>query len=337
MLNTKLNKLLLVSCSLIAILLVSIFYSNLKLKQEITALKSSNKVIEENLKVLKRNHEILKDENLKLEKLNRQIIEESALKDEKVKSIEIEVDKTVDKLDNFRITVSDSIKWFKENNNVYAFDEYDKIKEEIANKCLIREDTCSINLKCIYEVNKKRFRYRHDEATTGKEDFLKDLNFIYDDYGGDCEDFSLLFRGEYNYLVDQCLMNYSRNKITSFTENTSLEGTYMHIICGAFNFGGHCLVAFTKDMINNSLDVYSTLKDSMMVEPQNGEYYGRIGEEDQIKIFPNGVPPTTLYFVSMVIAEDDLMIFDEYADEIEWTGYKDFLTKAQSLRESVKK
>ena len=332
----KLNKILIVLYILVTILLISTFYSNLKLKQEITILKSSNQLIGDNLNALKRNHETLKNENLKLEKLNQRIIKESALKDEQVKTVEIEVDKAIDKLDNFEITVSDSIKWFKENNNVYAFEEYDKIKEDIANKCLIRDDACNIDLKCIYKANKKRFRYRYDEATTGKEDFLKDLSFIYDDYGGDCEDFSLLFRGEYNYLVDQCLMNYSRNQVTPFTENTSLDGTYIHIICGAFDFGGHCLVAFTKGAIGNSSDAYSALKYSMMVDPQNGEYYGRVGEEGQIKIFPSGVPPTTLYFVSMVITEEDLMIFDEYADEIEWTGYKDFLTKAESLRGGVK-
>ncbi len=337
MLKEKSNMILLGLCSLLTILAISSLYSNLKLKEEIDTLKYSNQLIGENLKALKNTHANLKNQSMELEKLNQQISRESALKDEKVKATEIEIDKTIDKLNNFEITVSNSIKWFKENNNINLFDKYNQTKEQLLKSCIIRNDTCNIDLKCMYEVNKKHFRYRYDDTTTGKEDFLKDLNLIYDHYGGDCEDFSLLFKGEYNYLINKCMMNYSRSQINAFTENVTLEGSYMNIVCGGFTFGGHCLVAFTKNQINSSSDVYSAFKNSMMVEPQDGEYYGRIGEDDQVKIYPNGIPPSTLYFISMVITEDDLLIFDEYADEIEWTGYKDFLARIKLLREGVKK
>lgn len=96
-------------------------------------------------------------------------------------------------------------------------------------------------------------------------------------------------------------------------------------------------MALTKNPIQEPLDVYLGIKDSILVEPQNGQFVANMSDTDIIQIFDNGVAPDTYHFIDMVIIEDDLMIFDEYADEIEWLGYGNFLEKIKRLKKDVKK
>ena len=314
-----------------------LFISSKKIKNELMELKISSEQLEKNFEVLKSNYDLLKNENVLLKTENKDISEKSA-------SLSVEMDKTISRLNNFETTVQDSIQWFKENNNIAASEKYGVIREEIGN-CMNMEDTCRIDLTCIYEVNNKnKFKYTLDESSTGKEDFLKDLDTIYEDNGGDCEDFSLVFRAEYNYLLDQCLSNYSREDIVPVAEDKEIRGTYMYIICGSFdpkkiveNYGGHCLLGLTEKPINKTSDVYNNIKSSTLVEPQNGKFVAEMEDSDIIKVFDDGMIPDTLHRVWMVITEDDLKIFYEYSEEIGWVGYFDFLDEVNSLKAEVDK
>jgi len=350
----KHKKYLLSGLSIFLIIIISIMlYSNFNLGKELNSITGSTIKLEKNFDLMKKNFESLKQENLQLKKQNKQVKEESTLVSGEAERVEEQVEKTMDRLDSFERTVTNSIDWFRENNNIAGIEEYSEITQELEDNCLRFNESCQIDLTCLYEVNKKnRFRYSFDEYSTGKKDFLKDLKKIYSQQGGDCEDFSLLIQAEYNYLVDQCLENYSRSEIDPIVDNNvrgeiiekSIKGTYMSIICGNFdpggivqNYAGHCLVALTENQILKSSDVYKNIKESILVEPQNGRYVANMSNTDIITIFDNGVPPDTFHDVDLVITEDDLIIFDEYADEIEWIGYKDFLEKIESLKKEVEK
>ncbi|MBI2208393.1 hypothetical protein HYU50_02760 [Candidatus Woesearchaeota archaeon] len=334
---TVLSILLLITIALSA-------YSYIGLKKDLNNLKSSSKQLEENFKVLKNNYELLKKENSKLKEENIGVKEESVSISQKMKEVETSMDQTMDKLNDFENTVQDSINWFKQNINLENLDIYDGMKEELKG-CMKAKDTCEIDLSCINEVNaKNKFKYYLDEISTGKSDFLKNLSLIYDDKGGDCEDFSLLFRAEYNYLVGECLVNYTREEITPTTEEKEIEGTYMYIICGSFDpgkivqdYAGHCLVALAENPINKSSDIYQSLKSSTLVEPQNGQFVAEMADTDIIRLFDDGMVPNTYYRVWMVIVDDDLKIFYERAEDIKWMGYFDFLEETKPLREKVEK
>lgn len=351
--------------TLIVIIVLSVgglavtFFSSQQLKQEVTTLQSSSQQLTENFNVLKTNFDLLKEENNLLKEENKLVKKESSEVSAEAEHVQEEVDKTLDELKNFEITVQESIDWFRRNNNVDTLSKYDGVKEKLKEQCVERTDTCIIDLTCINEVNTDEgFKYGYDDYATGREDFLKDLDKIYSQRGGDCEDFSLLFTAEYNYLKDHCLADYSQENVKLKAKEQAknkvhqedapyidIEGSYMYTICGNFDpgqvidyeYAGHCLVAITNDPIQSSNDVYDNIKKSTLVEPQNGFFQGIMGETDMITIFPESVAPDTLHFISMVITDDDLMIYDEHADDIVWEGYEDFLKKAETLKKDVEK
>lgn len=322
-----------ISMFIMLTLIISLVFTNQRLKNEITKLKSDSQKLEENFKILKKNYELLKDEN---RLLTQKLVSLTA----ETNAVQIEIEKASDKLAEFENTIKESITWFKQNRNIDNFKDYNLIKDELS-ACFELKDKCKIDLTCIYNVNEKNnFRYTEDDTALGKEDFLKDLGLIYNQKGGDCEDFSLLFRAEYNYLVEQCLVNFSRQQIVPVVEGKELDTNYMYIICGVFdpgsvvkNWAGHCLVSLTKHPINSSLDIYSNIKDSVLVEPQIGEFVSNMSEESPIKIFDNGMPPNTLHYVSMIITDDDLKIFYPYGDKIEWIGYAEFMQNSKNILE----
>lgn len=347
--NTKFRVLLFV-ITLLAITAGFSLYANKYLKDQIAQLNQDSKVLEENFNALKKSLELLKNENQKLKDSNSKLLQESASLSSAMKSTKIEVEQALEKLNDFETTVKNSIKWFKENTNIQNYSEYEKIRNEL-NACMQMNENCNINLKCIYNVNKKNgIRYRYDEDTTGKEDFLKDLKLIYRQYGGDCEDFSLLYRAEFNYLLDKCLINYSRDDIYSIAADPKtgnsfrIDEDYMSIICGTFdpkevigNVAGHCLNTLTKKPIKSSDDIYPQIDQGVMVEPQLGEFYGYMNSTNHVKLFDDGTVPDTLYYLDFVITDDDLYIYDPYSEKVKWGGYHDFLEESAQIKSSVGK
>ena len=127
-------------------------------------------------------------------------------------------------------------------------------------------------------------------------------------------------------------------------DGRELDRNYMYIICGVFdpsgvvkNWGGHCLLAISKASIINSADIYPNIMESVLVEPQTGEYTANMTNTNLIKVFDSGMPPTTLHYVSMIITDDDLKIFYPYGDKVEWIGYYDFLNNSNKIKGIMKK
>jgi len=326
------KKVLLLGAILIAVLLLGIgmlLLSNSSLQKQITGLTASTKNLETNLGFLQEKFDVLVKENKRLKEENSRVISDSTSLQEKMGEVEIEVEKTLDQLTEFENTVKDSIAWFKRNVNIKDNEKYAKVRQDLE-QCISYTGACTIDLKCIHNVNEENeFEYKLDEETSDKDDFLQDLDKVFDNQGGDCEDISLLYRAEYNYLLDTCLANHTRNDITLKTGEQEIKNTYMYIVCGTWDpekvvneWGGHCMVALTKEPILDN-------------EPQNAQFEGEMGKSASIKVFDNGVAPDTLHYIYFVITEKDLLIFYTYSDEINWMGYQDFLSLAQDLREKV--
>ncbi len=332
---------------LVAIILIS-GASLIKLRDDISKLKAAAQQLELNFRALRESHELMKKENHDLQEENRRVKEDAALTKKVVEGeigkTQLEIEKTLDRLNEFEIKVDDSIDWFRQNTNVANISAYETIRQELG-KCVKVRGNCTIDLGCINNVNQQNyFEYSSDDRSTGRKDYLKNLSMIYGQKGGDCEDFSLLFRAEYDYLVDTCLQNVTREKIVPFTGDEKIPGTYMYIVCGSFdpggvveNWGGHCLVALTAEPILSSLDIYKKIRKSTLVEPQNGEFVADMSNTNVTKIFDNGMPPDTLHHLSMVITNDDLIIFNAFGEMVEWEGYHDFLDDIGQLKGGVEK
>lgn len=291
--------------------------------------------------ILEENYKLLKAENVLLKEENSLIKQENILLKQNLSSINGEfdarTDQVLDRLNNFQTTVARSISWFKRNSNIDDLSEYDEIKD-LAMNCVTVNTSCQINLTCLYEVNRDYgFTYNYDQG-----DQLKDLDDIHTLGGGDCEDLSLLFKAEYNYLVDQCLEHVARKDVIPLASDQKINGNYMYILCGSFdpegveeNFGGHCLMAVTKHPIEQISDIYQSLKEATLVEPQTGELVAEMSNTESITVFDNGMIPTTLHRVSLLITDDDLKTYYEYTDKIEWVGYQEFWAEAQDLRQEL--
>lgn len=338
--------------SVLFLLLIGVAYlflASQTLKEKMKNLEQESRILENNFNALKKSYDIITKENQALKNLNAKLKEESISLSASIKDTKLEVEQAIEKLNDFETTVKSSINWFQENTNIENLSDYGKIKNELG-KCVKFRSTCDIDLKCIYDVNKRNnIRYRYDEDTTGKNDFLKDLKLIYWQNGGDCEDFSLLYRAEFNFLLDKCLQNYTREQTYSIAVDPKtdkpfkIDEDYMNIICGTFdpkevigNVAGHCLNTLTKSPISSSFDIYKEISGSVMVEPQLGEFYGNLNSTGNLQIFDNGYPPNTLYYLYFVITDDDLYIFDPYSEKVEWKGYHNFLEDSQQILKSVK-
>ena len=321
-----------------------LYSQNRDIKNQITQKDLSYKQLEDNFKLLKKNYEGLNTQTENLQNANMALKNKSSELLLQMQDSQADIDKTIDKLNNFEQTVKDSISWFKKNSNIVGIGEYNSTGEQLKN-CIKRGASCKIDTSCIYQVNKfNGIHYTDDLAATGKDDFLKDLKLIFYQKGGDCEDFSVLFNAEYNYLTDECLLNYTRKDIIPIVENKEIAGNYMYSVCGSFdpgkvvnNWGGHCLNAISKNYIINASNVYDVLKDAELVEPQNGRYMGQLGVTSYTNIFDTGVNPTSGYRLDMVITPNDLYIFYAYGDKITWRGYHDFLQDAESMRGKISK
>src|SRR3989344_2789309 len=84
-------------------------------RQEMAQLKSDMQKLEENFKFLQNNYNNLIEENQKLAGENKFLKQESAALSSKMRNVEVEVSKAEDKLNEFQVTVEDSIQWFKDN------------------------------------------------------------------------------------------------------------------------------------------------------------------------------------------------------------------------------
>jgi len=331
-----LKNILVLSLALSIMILIAVAVYLIQIQREVGELKTSLSRLQSNYDILKQNYDSLRSNN-------------NALKDEYTDLSDettIEIQRALNQFRDFEINVRQSMDWFTLNRDITSSSEYDSIKGELRNDCLVvNEASCEIALDCMYETNKKnRIQYKTDESTMAREDFLKSLALIYDQKGGDCEDISLLFTAEYNYLVSQCLdMGIARKDIAVVADDQVLKGNYMYVVCGGFDpqrvvssYGGHCVVALTQSPIILSSDVYPYLQEAALIEPQNGEFMFYLDDTDVTSLFDNGEPAETIYHINTVVTNNDLKVFYNWGEDVGWLGFSEFLEQIEKLKGEIK-
>ncbi|MBN2052433.1 hypothetical protein JW756_02935 [Candidatus Woesearchaeota archaeon] len=336
---------------IIAVLLIITVVLAIKLVQQQSSLQVQKKQIEQynqslgilqtNYNALLRKVELLNQDNSNLTSQNQKLAADTQMQNEQINR---NIDDIMDRLTDFETTIKASMDWFKNNNNIANFDEYKEMQQELKEKCLVMNDSCYIDLECIYEVNKHHFfTYQTDKETAQKDDFLRNLSSIYRKKGGDCEDFALVFTAEYNFLRDECVkQGFEKEKIIPFTEDNPIGMSYMQPVCGIFNpennpfsYSGHCVVALTENPIIYARSIPRIMRDAVLVEPQIGEYVLDMNDTDLITIFKDNELPDSLYRLYTVITPDDLKIYYEYSTQIRWEGYSEFLEESNSLKKLI--
>ncbi len=255
----------------------------------------------------------------------------------------------------FETSINESLNWLQKNNNL-ANTTFDLLKKDLEQECLeINSEYCDIKAHCIYFVN------THDSFThkltylSEPEDALINITYMYDyKRGGDCEDWSLLFKAEYNYLRDlcnnkhgipnervrliystagagKCYLDKSKIWYYSNCDEVIVTGKpYMSIACYAESEkAGHCIVALTEHEILNSTIVYTELSNAEYVEPQGGS-----GITTTLFLYNNKNDVKYLPLVFYVISDSDLYSF-YYIESDEWKGYHDFYLEVQNLLDEI--
>jgi hypothetical protein len=354
-----------------AVLVVVVFVLSLVLytnSNKLDNLKKEGELLINNIDEVKKTLDFEKQQNSAMmfkfnnitadynELLNRSFLLESELSfckedysvlDSSSEQLQKEIDETLDKLNDFEQNINESLDWFNNNSNIHNLSAYSEIKKYLMKKCVdFRDNYCQIELTCIDDVNDDDayLNYKQDRAVSDQTDYLQGLDMILENKGGDCDDFALLYKAEYNYLVDVCLENgYSRDQIVPYSsEAKKISKNYMYVVCGTFDpeiryasFYGHCVVALVDEEIRTSRDIYRVIKESLLVEPQTGRVIDELGETEAITIFDDGDLPDTRCKIHIVITDEDIYNFFEYSDDIEWNSYADFKEDIAEFRNKI--
>ena len=212
------------------------------------------------------------------------------------------------------------------------------------------EDICEIKLSCLNYVNNEEneFSYQKDE-----KDHLLGLEEIYKQKGGDCEDYSTLAMAELNYLIDYCDDNKmnetlyiafkdkdNKKHYVEFSENYYIEDAqdyefYLkdyYVVCGNFiDVGGHCLLGFSDIPIN--VDVYRSLKNAILIEPQTGEIKYDLRRDTVIKVPKKDYIED--FYIYLVYDNEDMYLFNLFGDEYKWMSYSNFATEVEDLKQNL--
>ncbi|MCD6414806.1 MAG: hypothetical protein J7L23_04245 [Candidatus Diapherotrites archaeon] len=294
----------------------------------------------------------LEKANSELENKDKELKE----KGQQLSALKTDINSTLDELKAYETRLNDRMNWFRENSNIDHFSDYKHFQDSLKSRCVkLEHGDCNINLACLSFVNsyKEGLEYKTDNETSGTSDALQNLESIISNKGGDCEDFSILFMAELNYLTGFCTEKNTNASFTGFVQGGSIfyvenSRTYYlkntekkqlpkeyenyYMACGNFpeapnvetssDVVGHCVVAFSPRPIASSKDVYSSLKDAILVEPQTGELVYDLRNDTEMLVPSNSTYGR--YFLYLVVTDKDSYDFDGNSGE--WKGFEDFLS-----------
>ncbi len=272
-------------------------------------------------------------------------------------------------IDEYRTTLKSNLEWFKENAvlNDTSFPEYDprapdRIRATLMNRCTNLEDSkassCTIKIPCIVYTNSQSLflDYKTDVSVTGEEDALLPLREIVDNGGGDCEDYSLLFKAQINLLKSACGEEFNLETMEYTGENRyfpyydaegkenrdwfvqgyaarTLPAHYTHpvIVCGTVvepdSRFGHCLIAFTQSPIRTVQDLMTQLPGAPLIEPQNGMYEADLSSTLKGTMFQSG---GILLSLDTVITDEDLFLLSKTRGT--WLSNRGFLAELDATQ-----
>lgn len=235
---------------------------------------------------------------------------------------------TLDKIEFFESEIEDSLSWFRENSAIENITNANRIKNSIKGRCHYQgKDGCIIKAGCFYLVNYEYLgiRYMLDKVTSGETDKLQSLAEVIRNYGGDCEDYSLFFKAEYNHAYENCdvepvieawMPSGGSQYFLDLQETWYLDDAvavvlpkgHVHpsVVCYLQLPGqGHCIIAFTNKPLESVQDIV-LLDGASLIEPQDGRYMGLVNQD------------IMLSSIFTVITDKDLY---QRTDEYGWVGY----------------
>lgn len=268
------------------------------------------------------------------------------------------VESTLDKIDTYETELRDSILWFKENSKLGLSFKEEAAKTYLKDNCFQKStSSCKLLTGCLNLVNAEYLglEYKYDNTTSQQSDKLQSLFEFGANKGGDCEDYSLFYKAEWNYLLEACgdspievqawytdasilpdqagqhkhWLNYPKTWYLEGVREKSFEGfKHPNIACGLLydpnqgKAGGHCVIALTRQEILSINDL-PLLDGAVLIEPQTGEFIGLVNDPStNIRLlFPDNENQLGPY-LSQIITDTDRYLYSQTYHE--WEGYASF-------------
>ncbi|MBN1896298.1 MAG: hypothetical protein JW789_01040 [Candidatus Aenigmarchaeota archaeon] len=259
----------------------------------------------------------------------------------------------INDVDEYKKEISESLDWYKMNSILDDSSDQENIKMYIDNHCFDVDDECRIKLGCFWLINSEKLDLEYIYDYTPSGDKISSISEIIENGGGDCEDYSLLFKAEYNYALSQCDGNAiilegwkypedGDNEIkywATFRKSWYIddvvrvditENVFPNIVCGSLydpnieEISGHCMIAFTTQRIETISDL-KYLNDAPLIEPQDGSYQGKINNENSEVYLLNEdtwYDNSVTSWIDSVITDTDYFLFSY--DELDWNSYSLF-------------
>lgn len=285
-----------------------------------------------------------------------------------------EIDATIQGFDGREKTIEDRISWFQQNASLPQNTDPGVVWKVDKMCTTVENNSCTFNFGCLYYLNSSFLKvyYKADKANGRLSDTLISIADFLQSRAGDCEDFSFLFKAEFNKMLDVCSagaadFNSASMKIISYTTSADYPGQlgnlyvdkekdvalmgvktvelsgfrYPVVVCGNLynpntkSFGGHCMNAFTKNKITGVENLYSELSGAPLIEPQGGYFGGYLNGGSGVWVYDNGEVRDENNYVYMVITDDDLFLDDYIKDVASWSGYNGFVEKMKSIKEKL--
>lgn len=327
---------------------------NFKLEMEITSLSKQINLLENNISILNNNIDKLNFQLYTLVYNNSELSENLTIAQNIISKNEIN-------LKEYENKIQTSMNWFKENSILNISNiKQKKIEQSTYEQCVIENlDSCNINLGCFVMTEKNELNYYSDNISElGQEDKLYSIVEFLEKKGGDCEDFSLFYKAQFNSMLNRC-----KDKSIVFTTYSKKFGsgekgdflidkdnewyipevytvnfeniTNSYIVCGDMydlnsdTINGHCMIALTNKSIN-SIDDLHILEGSILIEPQTGEYEGIINNDSEVFLIENNEDiESYISSIWAVISDNDYYLYD-YENDLNWYSYGSIKEKISS-------
>lgn len=365
------SKALKASLSIAAVLLVLAISYIITLNSNISSLEQDNVLLQEaydqDKALLESELSNLSQENMVLnEYLGELNISYSELDisytelSQELQDLQAEVDTVIERIESYEQELQDSMQWFNDNSDLSILDSDYAIKRYLQTNCLMQSHgRCRIKTGCLFLINTEKMDlfYKYDIYTSNEMDKLQSLSEFVENDGGDCEDFSLFYKAEFNYLLELCedvdpteiyieswtgakyeyhkyALDFSRTWFVAGAEEYDLKEGYIYpnVVCGILpvpsgGASGHCVIAFTSDRIMSEDDLV-LFDQAPMIEPQTGNYLGLINDESsQVYLlskeyFEESEEGMYKPYIYEIITDDDLFLFS--IDDLEWMSYSGF-------------
>lgn len=264
-----------------------------------------------------------------------------------------EIKKELDALDK---QIHESLEWFKNNSILPKNERTRPFTKQILGKCLKSGGT--INLACVALLFRQGLDFEYKKEQTDK---LYSIDEMIKRYGGDCEDYALLFKATINsiepeYAIEAWKPGSSRYDILKSSDTVwyydnadpkligELKTIQTYVVCYLTKITddkkeGHCVNAFSQkkaiEIKENELS--EILGNAPLVEPQTGQFLGHIAttknnETSYWLCLQNQKNcENQIGSISMIISDYDLFSFINGT----WYSYKKYNELVNSLKSSI--